>query len=203
MAATKAQLFSYLDLPQVKAALDTIAWAEGGTYNKLYGGGTFNDFSKHPCRAISAGAYTSTAAGRYQFLCSTWNGIARRYGLADFSPRNQDFGALVEAMDKGGLNSIVAGNFEQAMRDLGAGGRCAWAALPYSSCGQRMRGVAETMRYYNGALRVYQGQGGTATPIPTQPNTPVSAQPNAPAPPQNDDTLIWTIGGLVLLGLLL
>ena len=40
--ATKAASESYLQLPQVRAALDTIAWAEGGrSYQTLYGGGTF------------------------------------------------------------------------------------------------------------------------------------------------------------------
>ena len=41
------------------------------------------------------------------------------------------------------------------MRGLG----CAWAALPYATCGQRTRPLAQTMNYYHSALAVYGGLG--------------------------------------------
>lgn len=152
--ATKIALESYLQLPQIRAALDTIAWAEGGkSYNTLYGGGTFTG-SQHPNRAITAGGHTSTAAGRYQFLYSTWIGIKTKLGLADFSPRNQDIAALELIDQRGQLGKLVNGDFEGMMQGLG----CAWAALPYSTCRQKMRSLADTMIYYNSALRVYGGQ---------------------------------------------
>ncbi len=158
--ATKAALESYLQLPQIRAALDTIAWAEGGkSYNTLYGSGTFTG-SQHPNRAITAGGYTSTAAGRYQFLYRTWLGIKTKLGLADFSPRNQDIAALELIDERGQLGKLLNGDFEGMMRGLG----CAWAALPYATCGQRMRPLADTMNYYNGALRVYGGQSPAALP---------------------------------------
>lgn len=148
-----ADFQSYVRLPQVRAALDTIAWAEGGrTYNTLYGGGTFVG-DQHPNRAIKAGAYTSTAAGRYQFLNSTWRGIARKLGLTDFGPASQDIGAVYLIWERGQLAKLLEGDFEGTMRGLG----CLWAALPYSTCGQRRRGLVETMNYYNAALRASGG----------------------------------------------
>ena len=122
---TKQQYLQYLQLPQVKAALDTIAWAEGGRYNNLYGGGTFSG-NQHPNRAITAAGYTSTAAGRYQFLYRTWIEIKNRLGLADFSPQNQDIACLDLIHQRGQLNKLLNGDFEGMMKGLGF----AWAALP-------------------------------------------------------------------------
>jgi muramidase (phage lysozyme) len=86
---TAAKYRSYLQLPQVRAALDTIGWAEGGrSYNTLSGGGTFAG-NQHPNRPITTGGYTSTAAGRYQFLYRTWIEIKDRLRLPDFSPVNR------------------------------------------------------------------------------------------------------------------
>lgn len=159
--ATRAEYESYLSLPQVRAALDTIAWAEGGEYNRLYGGGTFSG-SQHPNRLITAGGYTSTAAGRYQFLYRTWIEIKNRLGLADFGPRNQDIAALDLIRQRGELDDLLAGRFEQMMRGLG----CAWAALPFSGCGQRERSLASTLSYYNSALAVYGGRAVPANNLP-------------------------------------
>ena len=140
-------------VPAVRAALDTIAWAEGGTYNKLYGGGTFSG-DQHPNRLITAGGYSSTAAGRYQFLYRTWIEVKNRLGLEDFSPANQDIAAVDLIAQRGQLAKLLAGDFEGMLRGLG----CAWAALPYATCGQRRRPLADTLRYYNSALVVYGGQ---------------------------------------------
>lgn len=156
--ATREQYQSYLQLPQVRAALDTIAWAEGGTsYYTLFGGGTFSG-SQHPNRPVRAGGYTSTAAGRYQFLYSTWIEIKNRLGLADFSPANQDIAALDLINQRGQLSKLLNGDFQGMLRGLG----CAWAALPYSGCGQRERSLASTLAYYNGRAggSVVPGGGG-------------------------------------------
>jgi len=82
--------------PYQKALLNTISGPEsGGHYNVIYGGGKFDDFSRHPGKAVhiqtgpNAGR-TSSAAGKYQFLGSTWDDQAKKLGLPDFSPANQD-----------------------------------------------------------------------------------------------------------------
>lgn len=82
--------------PEAYPLLDLIASGEsGGRYDVIYGGRTFDDYSRHPDIAIpitegpNAGR-TSTAAGKYQFLNSTWSAEAAKLGLADFSPTSQD-----------------------------------------------------------------------------------------------------------------
>ena len=67
--------------------LDTLASGEAKDYNIANGGGTFSSYADHPF----AGGHR--AAGRYQFLPSTWKGIQKETGLGDFSPANQDKGA--------------------------------------------------------------------------------------------------------------
>lgn len=175
-----AQHEYYLTLPQVTAFLDTIAWAEGGKYNILYGGSTFNSYSWHPSIAITAGAYTSTAAGRYQFLRDTWNGIARKLGLRDFSPHNQDIAALELLSERGALSYVINGDLVGALQALGRSG-CAWAALPYSRCKQRERSIESTIKYYNSRL-------GNVNII-SQNNNNVNTESV-----DSDNTLYWVLG---------
>lgn len=83
--------------PPMRALLETmIAPGEsGGNYNVIYGGKTVDDLSAHPDIAvpITSGpnvGKNSTAAGKYQFIKSTWDEAAKALGLTDFSPASQD-----------------------------------------------------------------------------------------------------------------
>ena len=172
MNAKGQQFQSYLALPQVRAFLDTIAWAEGGvSYQTLYGGGRFTSYATHPNLRITAGAYTSTAAGRYQMLKSTFDSHSAALGTNDFSPATQDLLCLREIEVKGALSQVVAGDFIGALKALGANGRCAWAALPFSSCGQKMRDYATTEKNYNTALAKYGGSSSVLSNVPASNGT--------------------------------
>lgn len=75
-------------------------------YNVLYGGQEFEGYTDHPriTRRIEHGEFagqTTSAAGRYQFLASTWDFVRERmeaegydFGPEVFSPVNQDRAAL-------------------------------------------------------------------------------------------------------------
>lgn len=84
--------------PEAKALLDTIAGTESPGYNVMYRGETFSSYADHPRQYIpiltgpNAGD-TSSAAGRYQFLASTWDEQSEKLGLRDFSPASQDAAA--------------------------------------------------------------------------------------------------------------
>ena len=98
------------DLPQhAVALLNAIAAPESnGRYNVRYtpnGGVEFGDLSQHPnvpekiLSGPNAGK-TSNAAGRYQFIKSTWDNIPAQYkGDGSFSEANQDHAAWFLAQD--------------------------------------------------------------------------------------------------------
>ena len=71
----------------------------------MYGGGQFQDLSRHPERVIVK-RYTSAAAGAYQFLPKTWKGVAKELKLSSFEPRHQDQAALHLVERRGALNEI-------------------------------------------------------------------------------------------------
>jgi muramidase (phage lysozyme) len=82
--------------PEGKALLDAIAGSESGGYNSRYPSKTFdNGWRDHPriSERILSGpnkGLTSDAAGRYQFLSTTWD----QYKPAkEFTPENQDIAA--------------------------------------------------------------------------------------------------------------
>ncbi|CAN7371378.1 hypothetical protein [Aminobacter sp. LjRoot7] len=128
--------------PYQKALLNTIAGPEsGGRYNVIYGGGKFDDFSKHPNQAVriqtgpNAGR-TSSAAGKYQFLGSTWDDQAGKLGLGDFSPINQDKAAWNLAAEtykaKTGqkLDAVLQSGDPAAIASVGKVLNPVWTSLP-------------------------------------------------------------------------
>ncbi len=134
--------------PKIKAFLDLIGKSEGANYNTLYGGKTFYDYSKHPNIKITAGGYTSTAAGKYQFLYATWIGVANRLKLTSFSPDNQDLGAILLLKDSGAYNLILQDNITEAIHVCSK----IWASMPWitgtSYYGQGGHSLATLLQWY-------------------------------------------------------
>lgn len=119
------------------ALLATIAYAEGTDerYDIIFSYEYFTSYADHPRRTICSGSYCSDAAGRYQFLASTWDWVAPKLDLVDFSPASQDLAALW-LIDYRGVESIDSidtyQEFVDAMYDL----NLEWASLPGSPYGQ-------------------------------------------------------------------
>lgn len=73
--------------PYIRALMRTISASESNVprpYEVIYGGEYVKDLSRHPdrCVRIVAGPNTNnctTAAGRYQFITTTWEDVAQRY----------------------------------------------------------------------------------------------------------------------------
>lgn len=128
--------------PAVKRYLDMIAAAEGADYNTLFGGGKFEDTSRHPgvskeFTQTDGKKNRSTAAGRYQFLQRTWDDVAKATGVTDFSPRSQDIGAVELLRRSGSLEAVRAGRYEEAVSKDNK----TWASLPGSPYAQRTRSM--------------------------------------------------------------
>lgn len=146
----------YLNNPNVRKLLDVIASAEGVKhgYNTIFGNERFGNLSAHPnvrksFKQTDGKTNFTTAAGRYQFLKKTWDGLSRQYGLKDFSPQSQDIGAIALIIQKGALNDVLKGNYQAAIQKLGS----TWASLPSSPYAQPKRSQAEINKFLGGSAQ--------------------------------------------------
>ena len=135
-------------------------------YDILFGGGKFNDFSRHPDKVVRTPGYASAAAGAYQFMPATYAEAARELGLKDFSPESQDLAMLYKArqrlMPAGGLAAITK---EGALSPrLQAYLAPEWASFPTeagtSAYGQPVKRSSQISAWFDEASR---GAGQNAT----------------------------------------
>jgi len=135
----------------VKAFLLMIRKCEGTAgengYRTLFGGKLFTDFSKHPNVKVPFSNTYSTAAGAYQFLYSTWVRIAATLNLKDFSPANQDLGAIELIREKNALLDVEQGRVQDAIRKVSK----VWASLPGAGYGQPEKSLTVAVSYYTAA----------------------------------------------------
>lgn len=144
------------DASNLVAFLDMLAHAEGTIrygnqdgYNVIVGGGLFNDFADHPRQSVHLPRYGiySTAAGRYQFLISTWDDLVARFGLRDFTPASQDVGATHLIRQCKALGLVHDGKIRAAIHAC----RTIWASLPGAGYGQREVATEELVAVYRQA----------------------------------------------------
>ncbi|AII49826.1 muramidase [Synechococcus sp. KORDI-52] len=151
--------------PERRALLNTIRYAEGTWkdgedkgYQIMYGGGQFQDLTRHPEQVVVK-RYSSAAAGAYQFLPKTWKGVARELKLASFEPKHQDQAALHLAERRGALEDIDRqGLTKDAMAKLAP----EWASFPTkagrSAYGQPVKSHQELASFYSSNLRQLRNQ---------------------------------------------
>lgn len=152
--ATRQELEQALSNPNTRRMLNLIASTEGVKhgYNTLFGNDRVNDLAVHPnirkpFRQTDGKTNYTTAAGRYQFLKNTWDNLAKQYGLNDFTPRNQDLGAVALIAQNGALSDVLNGNYQSAIKKLGG----TWASLPSSTYAQPKKSWAETNKLLGGS----------------------------------------------------
>jgi len=167
--------------PNVRRYLDFIGQAEGADYATLFGGKQMTDFSRHPnirakFKETTGKENVTTAAGKYQFLNSTWNGLQKQLDLKDFSPQSQDLAAIELLKQSKSLGDIVAGNFGQAIEKTGK----VWASLPSSTYNQGKRSwqwAAEKLGLRNGGPEKVEPQVQTPQDMPPQIYSPEEIMP--------------------------
>ena len=164
----------------MRAFLWALRYGEGTQgedgFRTMFGGGTFDSFADHPrkviTRTVKGKTYASTAAGAWQFLTRTWDGLVGQYGFEDFSPAMQELAAIALIRGRGALEDVLAGRVEDAVRKCGR----EWASLPGSPYGQPVVTMEEFMREYGEGLT--QSTPAPA-PIPAE-ATPPAASPATP-----------------------
>ena len=170
-----------------RALLKTIRFAEGTAgeqgYRTMFTGKTFTDMSKHPRAIQRGGGYASDAAGAYQFLSTTWDGI----GGGAMTPERQDRGAVALARRRGVDTTMPQGFTKQVADKLAP----EWASFPTIATGTSYYGQGgknyETLkRYYERELAKEQAfDRGSAQQAasPTGPNSIFKVNgPNTPSP---------------------
>lgn len=171
MADKTSRYRQLLQQPQVRALLNTIRYAEGTAgpagYQTMFGGGKFNDLSRHPDKVVRTDGYASAAAGAYQFMPGTWQGVASQLGLKRFGPEEQDIAAIRLIERRGALDPFLRGEKFGTVIDKLAP---EWASLPTAAggsyYGQPSKGLGDLYRYYE---EQKQRVGTGPAPIATQP----------------------------------
>lgn len=176
-ASQNPRLFSGLK-QAIAGAEGTILGGKPG-YGVMFGGGRFQDFSKHPDRVIrSPGGYASAAAGAYQFMPGTWSGVQKKLGLSDFGPRAQDLGMLSKVRERllplGGLAAITKAG--ALTPEIQAALAPEWASFPTASgksyYGQPVKSSSQIQKFFE------QGA--------SQANVASSPAPSGPGPSVRD-----------------
>jgi muramidase (phage lysozyme) len=156
---------------RIKAFFDVLGFTEGtgNNYGKVVNGtvisAPFNpeligqrnvsvtDLSRHPDILVRLNAsLKSTAAGRYQFLTSTWNEL----GMPNFGASSQDIAAVKLMKRRKMIEPILAGNLRQAVTN----GAPEWASLPTAGGGsyyggQPAKSYTQILETYTAALKNY------------------------------------------------
>lgn len=157
---------------------DLIAASEGGTYNRLFGFDNqgrpryFSDFSKFPdspakYQKADGTIGESNDAGRYQININTYNRLAKRLGITDFSPRSQDIiaNALILENSKAS-KALQDGDIGAAVSALNK----VWVSLPGGPNGVGHRSMQFIQDAYNN-IRARRG----AAPVQLASNLPIQA----------------------------
>lgn len=171
---TLNDLRALLSVANVRAFLRVIRARESSqddsAYTVLNGGSHFSGWTDHPFKGQRTPP--ALAAGAYQFIASTWAEVSRLYGLTDFSPANQDMGAVGRIIYRKALDDVLAGRFESAVAKC----RLEWTSLP---------GAAESTSSWtmDKARAVFlQYGGGVASTEPAAPADIAPPEVSAPQP---------------------
>jgi murein DD-endopeptidase MepM/ murein hydrolase activator NlpD len=168
----------------VKAFLDFIAWAEGTDALNGYativgqtiptGSRKISSYADHPRGDLKFG---SDAAGRYQFISTTWDGIKKQLGLTDFSPQNQDRAAVENIRQFNALSDVEAGNWQSAINKLAG----QWDSFP--GAGNPKTDMAGAISWLNN--RVNSLKNGGQSQQTAQDSVQQTTNPPQSVPPQS------------------
>jgi lysozyme len=163
LAATSGDIALASASPKVKAFLKMIRWAEGTAgengYRMMFTGVIHKgDFSEHPriincIKLENAEDLCSDVFGAYQFLSPTWDEKAKKLGLTDVSPKNQDIAAIDLLNDVNAIRLIEKDDIEGAIIKASI----KWASLPKAGGGsvyvnQKARPMKALLQIYREAL---------------------------------------------------
>jgi len=158
--------------PNVCAFLDMLAVSEIGArmlamtddgYDVIVGStpqhpSLMKSYADHPRQLVRLPALgiKSTAAGRYQFIERTWDGLAKSLGFApramNFEPQSQDRACIELLRQIKAYPQIAGGNIEGAIRIANG----TWASLPGAGFGQHENRMSDLVRIFMARFEHYR-----------------------------------------------
>lgn len=171
MATRREQVEAVIDNENMRKILDLIAAVEGVKhgYNTGFGNTVLDSLADHPRESkgftqTDGQKRRTTAAGRYQFLESTWDEEAKRLKLPDFGERSQDMAAISRIIYRGALDDVLNGDFEAAIKKLGV----EWAGMPSSNYAQPKKSWDFATSFLNSRGVETPAMADTSKPMTTQ-----------------------------------
>lgn len=168
---TRDDLLAISREPNVAAFLRALRLGEGtkddAGYRRIVGGGMADSLADHPRKMVWLPRYgvNSSAAGAYQFLGKTWDGLVRQYGFPSFEPQWQDAGAVGLIIGRKALDAVRKGDIRAAIALC----RNEWASLPGSPYGQRTEAMdAVLLEYKKWGGTLTAGEPATQEPAPIE-----------------------------------
>ena len=154
--------------PNARRWLNLISYAEGTygnrgpRYDITFGFKPIQSLDRHPNNPVTAGGYTSRAAGAYQFMPDTYAGASKALGLRNFQPNSQDLAALY-LIRKRGVDPDRSAVTPETVARLAP----EWASFPTL---QGSSYYGQPSKPINDLLRFAKSQGATtAPPVPNLP----------------------------------
>ena len=131
----------------------------------INGGGRFTDLSKHPFEGLSTRA-GGKAAGKPQFIPSTWAEVSGQLGLTDFGRQSQYYGFIGRVIYRDALDDVLSGNLESAISKC----RLEWTSLPGASENKRytLAGARAVFQHYGGILGAVRPTTDEQAPVPIE-----------------------------------
>ena len=168
-----ATLEGLLQDPRVQAFFEAIRKAEGGAPNRIVGGRTVSDLSRHPnIVGLRTEKGPSTAFGNYQITGSNWYGrggrpgLQQRLNLPDASAHSQLLAAALMFAERdggAGIKALLAGDIDKAMHVAAKD----WTSTPGSTIGGgRQLSPQKWMGYFNQALSLGGKSIDASNPLP-------------------------------------
>ena len=157
--AASANICAFLDMIAMSEIGEHLLAVSDDGYNVQVGSTAqrpilFDSYADHPRMLIVLrSGVKSTAAGRYQFLIKTWEGLKEVLSLPDFSPLSQDAACVELLRECGALDKINAGHIPDAIRSASH----IWASFPSAGYGQHENKMTQLLGWFSDELAANGG----------------------------------------------
>lgn len=181
--------------PNVRAFAAMTNAAEGNpSYGTTFNYGNFTDFKDHPRKYTDYKGTPTSAAGGYQIVASTYDGLRKKYaGINDFSPASQDKAFVALLDDVGALQPLMNGDFDNSLKRASK----LWASFPFSNSGQPRKPYSFMKRAFNTAYAQNTGDnmvgnGALLDPYSNSQRTPSVNTSSAATPANSSNAVNYT-----------